>query len=345
MVAQEQTLLSKKLSEYQQVVFSTIKNMIPDHEPRRHLYDLVLEYPGRGGKGFRPGLCIATCRAFGGSTESALNTAAALELLHNAFLIHDDIEDESELRRGKPTLHQAHGLGVAINVGDAMNVMSIKPLMQNLFSFGPAQTWEIFTEVEHLVRQTVEGQAIELGWIKENTYQIKEHDYLDMVLKKTCWYTTIHPIRLGALIAMGDAENLNQFNRFGYYMGAAFQIKDDLLNLIGDEDKYGKEIGGDILEGKRTLMLIHLFEKCTKSELKYLQNNLARRGSETDIEFIAWTLERMKHYGSIDYGIGSANKLAGAALGEYCRVFASVEPSLDKDLIEQLILYMVRREH
>ena len=81
-----------------------------------------------------------------------------------------------------------------------------------------------------------------------------------MVLKKTCWYSFIHPCRIGALIATRDTANLDRFNRFGYYLGAAFQIQDDLLNLTGDQNRYGKEIAGDLLEGKRTLMLIHLLK-------------------------------------------------------------------------------------
>ena len=94
---------------------------IPTTEPRRYLYDLVPLYPLRPGKGFRPGLCLATCGAFGGPPDAALNSAVALELFHNAFLVHDDVEDGSLSRRGGPTLAAEHGLAIAVNVGDAMN--------------------------------------------------------------------------------------------------------------------------------------------------------------------------------------------------------------------------------
>ena len=101
---------------------------LPDREPRRHLYDLIPRYLSRAGKGLRPALCIATCRAFGGDREARCRSAVALELLHNAFLVHDDIEDGSEHRRGQPTMHVDHGVPLAVNAGDAMNALSVRPL-------------------------------------------------------------------------------------------------------------------------------------------------------------------------------------------------------------------------
>ena len=103
--------------------------------------------------------------------------------------------------------------------------------------------------------ETIEGQAMELGWIRDNDCTATDDDYLLMVLKKTCWYSFIHPCRIGALVSGREGVDLDSFNRFGYYLGAAFQIQDDVLNLEGDRGKYGKEIGGDLLEGKRTLIL------------------------------------------------------------------------------------------
>ncbi len=259
----ETTVLKSTLLGYRDLALEGIHHFVPNTEPRKHLYDLVLDYPNRGGKGFRPGLCIAACKAWGGTEDMVVNTAAALELFHNAFLVHDDIEDGSEFRRNKPTMHEYNNIGIAINVGDAMNALCIKPLMMNLQILGPEITWQIFSEIEHMVRQSVEGQAMELGWRKENNCQLKDDDYLRMILKKTCWYTCIHPLRIGALIGSGGKVNVDRFNRFGYYMGTAFQIQDDILNLVADESKYGKEIGGEILEGKRTLIFIHLLNHTT----------------------------------------------------------------------------------
>ncbi|MFT6996975.1 MAG: geranylgeranyl diphosphate synthase type II [Cryomorphaceae bacterium] len=336
--------LKKQLGNYHARAVDKIREHIPKKGPRASLYDLVLDYPTRGGKGFRPGLCMATCNAFGGNNDLALNTAAALELFHNAFLVHDDIEDESHLRRGQPTMHEKEGLAIAVNVGDAMNVLGMRPLMANISSLGHEMTWEIFTEVEHMVRQSVEGQAMELAWVRANESFISEEDYLEMVLKKTCWYTTIHPMRLGAMIANAEVAS-DEFNLFGYYMGAAFQIQDDVLNLIADEKKYGKETGGDILEGKRTLMLIHLMNQCTKKERAALREFLGTSRSSGKACDIKWVMLLMQKYGSIDHGIVSSKQLAGAALHEFTRIFSSLPASPDKELLEDLVLYMIHRDY
>src|SRR5262249_30612017 len=220
----------------------------------------------RTGKSVRPALCIATCRAFGGDASDALASATAIEMLHNAFLVHDDIEDDSELRRGLPTLHAEHGVPIAINAGDMLTALSVRILRENLPALGPALTDRVYDEFEHMMQESLEGQAMELGWVRDNRRDVTDEDYLRMVLKKTCWYSFIHPCRIGALIGTRDGVDLNRFNRFGSYLGTAFQIQDDLLNLKGDERRYGKEIGGDLLEGKRTLMLLHLLRQLDARE-------------------------------------------------------------------------------
>jgi len=333
-----------ELKRYNQITLSTLHNYLPKREPRRFLYDLVSDYPSRPGKGFRPGLCISTCKAFGGSEETALNSAVAIELFHNAFLIHDDVEDESEFRRGGETLNKKYGHGIAINVGDAMNVLSLRPLMSNLTKLGPVLTWSVFQEIEHMVTQCVEGQAMELGWVKENFCDLEDVDYLKMILKKTCWYTTIHPCRIGCLIATQGDFNLDQFNRFGYYMGSSFQIQDDLLNLLGEESNYGKEIGGDIWEGKRTLMLIYLFRSCNEDEHVRLKKFLETRRADRIYSDVKWVYDLMYKYNCFDYAIKSAKQLAGAALKEFFSVYGPLPDSKEKEFIYKIILYMIERD-
>ena len=332
------------LKAYKSATNDSMMALLPDKEPRRHLYDLIPEYPKRSGKGLRPGLCIATCRAFGGQLAQVLRSAVAIELFHNAFLVHDDVEDESLERRGLPTLSVEHGLGVAVNVGDAMNVLSLGPLMANVPVLGPTLSWRIFGEIEHMVRTSVEGQAMELGWVRDNVCEIAEEDYLRMTLKKTCWYTCIHPCRIGALIGSGGTVEPDRFNRFGYYLGAAFQIQDDLLNLVGDQAKYGKEIGGDIWEGKRTVMLIHVLNNSEPAERHKLERFLAKPRSERVEDEIAWVYELMEQYGSLDHARTVARHLAGAAYLEFLRAYRDVPESNDRRFIEEIVLYMIERE-
>jgi geranylgeranyl diphosphate synthase, type II len=338
------TFVEDRLERYQTLTVAAILGYIPDKEPRRHLYDLVSEYPLRPGKGLRPGLCIATCRAFGGPLQDILRCAATLEMCHNAFLIHDDVEDESEHRRGLPTVNFQHGIPLAVNVGDALNVLSIRPLMDSLEALGPDLTLRVFEEVEHMLRESVEGQAIELGWIHDNELDLSEQDYLRMTLKKTCWYTCVHPCRIGALVATRGECDLTPFNEFGFFMGAAFQIQDDLLNLVGRPNRHGKEIAGDIWEGKRTLMLIQLARTCTNAERRRLHRFLASPRSQRKAGEVAWVLALMHERGSIAHARRYADALAVAAGERFDACYGHLPESTDKRLMREIVRFMVERD-
>jgi geranylgeranyl diphosphate synthase type II len=251
------THTERRLAEYRDLTYRALLKQLPSREPRRYLYNLISDQLSHAGKGLRPALCIATCRAFGGSIEQALPSAVSIELLHNAFLVHDDIEDGSLYRRNRTALYVEEGLPIAVNVGDAMNALSVASLIENIPVLGAELAYRIFHESLHLILQSVEGQALELGRTRDNVLSLDQDDYLRMVLKKTCWYTCIHPCRIGALIGSAGRVDADRFNLFGFLLGAAFQIQDDILNLVGDRSIYGKEILGDIWEGKRTLMLVH----------------------------------------------------------------------------------------
>lgn len=237
-----EVLMKSMLAKYGAITLKGIHHFVPNKEPRKYLYNLVADYPERGGKGFRPGLCIATCKSYGGDIKHALNSAVTLELLHNAFLIHDDVEDESFMRRNKPAMHQMFNASIAVNVGDAMNALALSPLFKNKSLLGPKIAEKVFLEVQHMIIESVEGQAMELGWRKENECNLTDDDYLRMILKKTCWYTCMHPIRIGAIIGTNGNIDADIFNRLGYFMGTAFQIQDDILNLIAEEKNMVKKL-------------------------------------------------------------------------------------------------------
>jgi geranylgeranyl diphosphate synthase type II len=331
------------LREYGEAARSVLFDYLPVGEPRRYLYDLLSDYPKRGGRSLRPSLCIATARAFGAPVEVALRTGASIELLHNAMLIHDDIEDESEQRRGQPTLHVTHGVPIAINVGDMLSLIAMRPLLDNRHLLGPNLSLRIIEETDRMARESAEGQAIELGWRKDNVTDVAEADYLTMVLKKTCWLTTIHPTRMGTLIGSAGIIDLDRCIRFGFFLGAAFQIQDDLLNLEGDAVAYGKEIGGDIREGKRTLMLIHLIAKATDAERERLRIMLSRpREARTDDD-VSWVLAKMNAYGSIEYARQVAQGLAGAAQYEFTGIYGHLPDSRDKRFLEALPMWVIER--
>ncbi len=331
------------LREYSDATRALLFQYLPKAEPRRHLYDLVAEYPKRGGRGFRPSLCIATVRAFGRPLEDAITTAVSIELLHNAMLVHDDIEDDSLERRGRPALHVTEGVPIAINVGDLLSLLSLRPLIDNRHRLGPWLAFRILEETERMARESAEGQAMELGWRRDNAFDVTEADYLLMVLKKTCWLATIHPTRVGALIGTGGSMDLEPFIRFGFFVGAAFQIQDDLLNLVGDAGSYGKELSGDIYEGKRTIPLIHLFEQSTSDERARLTDVLSRPRSERTLDEVRWIRARMDHYECIDYARAVAHGLAGAAMRELEGAFGALPDSRDKRFLEAFPAWVIAR--
>lgn len=312
-------------------------------EPKRYLYDLAADYPRRTGKMMRSSICIATARAFGARIDQVLPTAVAIELLHNALLIHDDIEDDSERRRGKPALHIEHGVPLALNAGDLLMLTSLRPLLGNRNHLGLNLTIRILEEAERMARESAEGQALELGWRSESNDSPDEADYLEMVLKKTCWLAAIFPTRIGALIATRGEIDLDPFVRFGFFLGAAFQIKDDLLNLAPD-GAYGKEINGDLLEGKRTLMLIHLLRHASGHEQRRLRSILQGNRSTRTIAQALWMRRLMDRYGSIDYARNVAEQLAIAAAHEYGQIYAALPQSRDRDFLQAIPRWVVERE-
>lgn len=303
----------------------------------------VRDYPERGGRSLRASLCIAVARAFGASTDDALRTATAIEMLHNAFLIHDDIEDASEERRGKPTLHRVHGVPIAINVGDALSVLSLRPLLENRAALGLRVSLRILEEAERMARETVEGQAIELGWRRSNAVDLGEQDYLRMVLKKTCWYTMIFPLRAGALIGTRDGLDLDEFLRFGFFLGAAFQIQDDVLNLIGDQKRYGKELAGDLREGKRTLIVIHTLNQASPDERARLTDFLALEPEQKPEREVRWVRALIERNDSIEYAREVAHGLSGAASLECERLFRDLPDGRDVQFVRELASWVIRR--
>jgi geranylgeranyl pyrophosphate synthase/uncharacterized protein with NAD-binding domain and iron-sulfur cluster len=333
----------ERLDWYHQRAMEAVTEALPVKEPSRYLYDLVRDFVAQPSKGLRPGLCLATCRAYGGSTEAALPSAAGLELMHNAFLVHDDIEDASLSRRGQTTMHRRVGVPLAVNVGDAMNALSMRLFRGNLAHLRPEVALRIIDEVDHLLVESLEGQAMELGWIRDNDCTVSVDDYLRMVLKKTAWYSFIHPMRIGALVA-GAGENLERFHRLGFLLGAAFQIQDDVLNLVGTASRYGKEIGGDLWEGKRTLVVSHAFAHATPSERSRLEDFFSRPGQRRLERELLGMYELLGKTGSIEWARQAASALSKAAQNELPSAFAGAREGPDLDFVRSLVGYVVERD-
>jgi geranylgeranyl diphosphate synthase, type II len=332
------------LQEYGAATRVAMEDYLASATPSSHLHALLADYPRRGGKMLRPSICIAHARAFGATLRQAVLTAAAIELLHNAFLIHDDIEDGSEERRGAPTLHAQHGVPLALHAGDALMLLALRPLMDNVGPLGERLALAILRETELMARETAEGQALELEWRDGHRVDVTEADYLTMVLKKTAWLSTIFPARVGALIGTGGAADPAAFVRFGFFLGAAFQVQDDRLNLLAGA-RYGKEQDGDLFEAKRTLILIHARRACSAADRSSLDGVLALSRDERTAEHVAWMRDLIERHGSLGYAGTVAQALAGAALHEYALAYGALPDSRDKAFISGLVTWVFERSH
>jgi geranylgeranyl diphosphate synthase type II len=316
---------------------------IPDGEPHDWLYGPIRDYPTRPGKAIRPALCVATCCAFGGDAPDALPVAVSIELLHNAFLIHDDIADGSEQRRGRPTLPETAGVAIALNAGDALAVIANQVMRRGLRNFDRDLAERIHTEFDTMAMRTLEGQATELGWRRDCTIDLTPEDYLELIMHKTCWYTTIHPLRVGALIGSRGRADVRAMIRFGFHLGAAFQIQDDVLNLVGDEAEYGKEINGDLYEGKRTLPLIHVMSHAQGAHRDVVTRYLTMTRAERTPAVIAEIRGLIDTYDSIAFTLDYAHGIAREAVDAFEEAFAAAEPGPDRDFVRDVIPYMLDR--
>jgi geranylgeranyl diphosphate synthase type II len=337
--------LQETMQRLKERVTAEILELLPRRRaPRAELYEPMRDYVTREGKGLRPTLVVATCMALGGALEHGVRAAAALEMFHNGFLVHDDIADGSTHRRGKPTLHQKHGIGIAVNAGDAMNLFAVDLVLSNLPTRGLAGTLGLIHEVLHMCRETVEGQAVELGWIRRNFVPSRDADYFRMSTQKTGWYTCISPARMGAVCAgVTDPELLDRFNETFRLIGIAFQIQDDALNLIGETERYGKEPLGDLLEGKRTVMMIHLFRSANARVRRRMSAINALPREEKTFAHAEEMLTAMRNAGSIDYAIGLADRLAHLGVRHFERDLDFIDNNDAKAVLRQIAHYVTTR--
>jgi geranylgeranyl pyrophosphate synthase len=241
-------------------------------------------------------------------------------------------------------LHRQFGVPLAVNIGDAMNTLSMSLFRQNVEQLDPERALRIFDEVDHMLRESLEGQALELGWTQDNRCNLDTDDYLRLVLKKTAWYSFIHPMRIGAVSADADTDALDRFHAFGFLLGAAFQIHDDLLNLAGDADVYGKEIDGDLWEGKRTLPLIYALSTATGDQRLALVDFAGRRRDRRLTRQVVDVHRILRESGGIDRTRQVARALATAAEHRLATAFAGAQEGPDLEFVRELLRFIVERD-
>lgn len=242
------------------------------YEPARYLLKV-------GGKRIRPLLCLLACELFKERNGAAYSAAIAIELFHNFTLMHDDIMDEAPLRRGQPSVHKKYGVNTAILSGDVMLVEAYAYL-NKVEGSDKTAVFELFNTT---AREVCEGQQLDADFEKLAPGQVSLSEYEEMISLKTAVLLAAS-LKLGGLIGGASDTDLNSLYLLGKNMGMAFQIRDDYLDTFGDSGKIGKRIGGDILSGKKTFLLLKAFETADRSQKEKINRLLNETEPEKKVE-------------------------------------------------------------
>lgn len=248
-----------KFEDYLAKVNEAISAIPYPKEPSQ-LYQPIAYTMALGGKRLRPVLVLMACEAMGGDAAKALNAAVGLELFHNFTLLHDDLMDKAAVRRGQPTVHRRWNENVAILSGDAMLTMA----SQYVARVDEAVLQPVLEVFNTTAMEIYEGQQWDMDY--EQRAEVTEADYIEMIRLKTSVLLGC-ACKMGAIIAGADETNAKALYEVGLNLGLAFQLQDDVLDVWGDEATFGKEIGGDIMNNKKTYLLINALNRAQGDDL------------------------------------------------------------------------------
>ncbi|GAB4278072.1 MAG: short chain isoprenyl diphosphate synthase IdsA [Coriobacteriia bacterium] len=302
----------------------------------KYLYGPLRRFSRNAGKRHRPLICLLACEAVGGDPKRAWPSAAAIEHFHTAALIHDDIEDASLTRRDEPCLHVTEGEGIGINAGDLALALVCGTVVDDP-GLDDATKLRVLSELVSMTERTIEGQALDIGWARDERYDLTVEDYVVMANHKTAFYSGGVPLAVGAIIGGGTDEQVEVLRDFGMAAGLAFQIQDDILNLVGTREATKKDFRSDITEGKRTLPAIHALRNSPRAER--LQEILSMR--TTDSGLLAEAVEIMEGSGSIQFARRFAEDLIVEAKE---RLVEALPPSGARDLLASMADFFIERQ-
>jgi geranylgeranyl diphosphate synthase type II len=265
-------------TQLQEIIEQAIQHIQYPTKPSR-LYEPISYIMSLGGKRIRPALVLMAAELFKGDINTAIPAALAIETFHNFTLIHDDIMDNAPLRRGKQTVHEKWGVNNAILSGDVMMVESNKHL-----SMLPESVLKAALDTFNTTAQGVcEGQQLDMEFEERDSVSIEE--YINMIRLKTAVLIG-GAMKLGAQVAGASADEAEQLYHFGENLGIAFQLQDDILDVYGDPEKFGKQVGGDIIANKKTLMLLKLQELVSETDSQALDFQSRNKNQEDKIRNI-----------------------------------------------------------
>jgi octaprenyl-diphosphate synthase len=280
-----------------------------------------------GGKRIRPLLNVLSARLCGYKDPFIYPFSTIVEFLHTATLLHDDVVDGADLRRGKPVAHTLYGAPVTVLVGDFL-------LARGLSIAAKTGNPEIIRVIADITENMCQGEIQQL--VKKGDTSLTEAEYMDVIQRKT-GFLIQGACETGALIAGAPSETSKSLARFGYHVGMVFQIADDLLDYTADTRDLGKTVGADLREGKLTLPVIHALQKATPKDRKWIKR-LIGHPDFTDVEF-ARLKDRLNHYGGIDYAV----TVAGTHVADAAKILGAFPPSETRDTLGMIAEYTLAR--
>ncbi|MEM2341468.1 MAG: polyprenyl synthetase family protein [Candidatus Bathyarchaeia archaeon] len=298
------------------------------------------EFLDRGGKRWRPALFLLLYEALGGDPTEILDFAIIPEIIHNGTLIADDIEDSSEMRRGKPCTYKIFGVDIAVNLSQAMFFLPMIVLSEKRDKIPPDRARRIYEiYVQEMINLSF-GQAIDIAWHRGliEAEKLTEGHYLQMCAYKTGTLARL-AAKMAAVLAGADDEVVEKIGFFAESIGIAFQIQDDILDIVGEEFAKGKGgLGMDITEGKLTLMVIHSFRKADQKDREELLKILSMHTRDEKLRMRA--IEIIKKYGAIEY----AREVASKLVSEGWRIINEILPDSEaKEKVKILTEYLIER--
>lgn len=301
------------ITELIQKINTAVEDIQYNTEPKK-LYDPIRYILSIGGKRIRPLLMLMGYNLYRDDVDAIINNALALETYHNFTLLHDDLMDKSDMRRGNPTVHKKWNDNTAILSGDTMLIMAYE-----LFNKGMKNdaAWTAFIEATLGV---CEGQQYDIDFETRN--DVTEAEYMEMIRMKTSLLLG-YALKIGAMLGGGDQEDVENLYKFGEKMGLAYQLQDDLLDVYGDPTKFQKKLGGDIVDNKKTFMLINAYQRANQEQKAELD-----RWMNTQEFDSAEKIEAVTHI----YNILGIDKLAQQKIEE---LFALSLQSLDKVKVDE----------
>lgn len=327
----DRTELADRLRAEGNRIAPVLDELLPRDEDD-YISEAIWHHMGTGGKRVRPALCLLSCRSLGGDSSNALYFAAAVEIIHNMFLVHDDLEDGDRVRRDEPTVWAKYGVGNAVNVGDYMHGKAHEAILKSpVHDSTKVRLCEAFDDTYLL---TCRGQALDLNCRGSADFTVD--DYMELVTLKTGHYLALGMVG-GAIVAGSDEVVIEDIKKLGRNMGPAFQIRDDLLDLTKGKGRGGVE-GNDIREGKPSILYAHSLEHASPEDKQRLIDIMGKDRQETTDGDVQDAVDIWERAGSLEYAHQTAEKLTRQALETLEKI-----PFEDKPYFRQIVRFMTER--